>query len=109
MNQWYGLTYKSEPIVFRTINDERTYQAFFPCSYTTPLPTIDFSKNTLLIGMKADYGQFINTPTNISSISQTLLPTNGGGYSLQVKVVGKTNKNEPGKGREWFCIHLVSA
>ena len=105
LNQWYGRTYKNEPIVFRVINDANSYAAFFPFTLTTSLPTIDFAKNSLLIGMKADYGEFINTPINISQITQTLTSTNGGNYTLQVKVAGEAAKNS--KGGEWFAFTSV--
>ncbi len=105
LNQWYGRTYKNEPIVFRVINDANTYAAFFPCTLTTSLPTVDFTKNSLLIGMKADYGEFINSPVNISQITQVLTPTSGGNYTLQVKVIGETDKNS--QGGEWFAFTSV--
>jgi hypothetical protein len=105
LNQWYGKTYKNEPIVFRVINDANTYAAFFPCTLTTSLPTVDFTKNYMFIGMKADYNEFINSPVNISQITQVLTPTNGGNYTLQVKVVGETAKNS--QGGEWFAFTSV--
>ena len=106
LDQWYSKTYKNEPIVFRVINDANTYAAFFPCTLATPLPTIDFAKNSLLIGMKSDYAEFINTPVNISQITQTLIPKGDKDYTLQVKVTGETSKN-PQKGGEWFAFTSV--
>ena len=105
LNQWYGNTYKNEPIVFRVINDATTYAAFFPCTLITLLPTVDFTKNSLLIGMKADYGEFINTPVNINQITQTLTSTSTGNYILQVKVVGEAARNS--QGGEWFAFTSV--
>lgn len=55
--------------------------------------------------MKADYGEFINTPVNISQITQALTPTSGGNYALQVKVVGEAAKNS--LGGEWFAFASV--
>lgn len=106
LNQWYNKTYRNEPIVFRVINDVNAYAAFFPCALTTPLPTIDFAKNSLLIGMKSDYAEFISTPVNISQITQTLLPNGDRKYTLQVKVIGEASKNPQGGG-EWFAFTSV--
>lgn len=104
LSQWYSRTYKNEPIVFRLINDQTAYQALFPCSLTTALPRIDFSKNSLLIGMKADYGQFINTPGSITQITQKLLPTTAGNYTLQVEVTGQGSENSQTGGHAWFAF-----
>lgn len=102
LNQWYKGTYRNEPIVFRLINDASTYNTFFSCSSATPLPTIDFTTKSLLVGMKADYGQFINSPVNISAIEQKLVRTSNGTHTLQVKVTGT-----PGTGSEWFAFTSV--
>jgi hypothetical protein len=105
LDQWYKRSYQNEPIVFRVINDAGAYAAFFSCTTPASLPPIDFTKNSLLIGMKADYGEFINTPVNISQITQTLSPASGGDYTLQVKVVGEPSKTI--QGGEWFAFTSV--
>ncbi|XWW43726.1 hypothetical protein JYG30_13070 [Fibrella sp. USSR17] len=66
---------------------------------------MNFATSSLLIGMKADYGEFINTPVNISQITQTLTPTTSGNYTLQVRVSGQASKD--GKGGEWFAFAAV--
>jgi hypothetical protein len=107
LDQWYGSKYANEPIVFRLINDAATYRAFFPCTLTTPLPSINFATRSLLIGMRGEYGQFtVKTPVNISSIVQTLTPTTDDDYVLQVKVSGKASKDSP--GTEWFAFVAVA-
>ena len=104
--QWLNSTYRTDPpIVFRVINDPTAYAAFFPCSLTTPLPSIDFATKSLLIGMKADNGRFVNSPVNITSIQQNLIQTSSGTYSLQVKVTGKQAAS--GYGTEWFAFTSV--
>ena len=105
LNQWYNRKYQNEPIVFRVINDDRTYTAFFSCSSANSLLPIDFATSSLLIGMKADYGQFINTPVNISNINQVLTSTGNGNYTLQVRVTGEVSKST--QGGEWFAFTSV--
>lgn len=108
LNQWYGRTYRNEPIVFRVINDVSSYNTFFSCSSASSLPAIDFTTKSLLVGMKADYGQFTNTPVNITDITQTLIPpANNNGYTLRVEVIGEANKSTPGQGGEWFAFTSV--
>jgi len=105
-DQWYRRTYKNEqPIAFRVINDASAYATLFPCNLATSLPVVNFATSSLLIGMKADYGEFINTPVNISQITQTLTPTTSGNYTLQVRVAGQASKD--GKGGEWFAFAAV--
>ncbi len=104
--QWLNDKYHNDPpIVFRVINDAKAYAEFFPCSLRTPLPSIDFSVNTLLIGMKADNGRFVNSPVNISRIEQNLVQTNSGKFLLEVKVTGRQAAS--GYGGEWFAFASV--
>jgi len=105
LNQWYGRKYQNEPIVFRVINDASTYATFFSCSPPTSLPTIDFTSSSLLVGMKADYAQFIDSPVNINTMEQKLVATSNGTYTLQVKVTGKASTDR--KGGEWFAFTSV--
>ncbi|MVM36268.1 hypothetical protein GO755_40040 [Spirosoma sp. HMF4905] len=105
LDQWYQRKYQNEPIVFRVINDNQAYTTFFGCTNVGSLAAIDFSKNSLLIGTKADYGQFINTPVNIRQITQALVAGTNGNYSLQVKVTGEASKNA--QGGEWFAFTSV--
>jgi hypothetical protein len=105
LSQWYGNKYQSgPPIAFLVINDLAAYAALFPCSLTTPLPPIDFTTSSLLVGMKADNGRFVNSPVNISSIEQNLIQSNNTSV-LQVKVTGK--RGEQGFGTEWFAFTSV--
>jgi hypothetical protein len=106
LSQWYSGRYQSgPPIAFLVINDPAAYAALFPCSLTTPLPSIDFATSSLLVGMKADNGRFVNSPVNISSIEQNLIQSNNGTSVLQVKVTGK--RGEQGFGTEWFAFTSV--
>jgi hypothetical protein len=106
LSQWYSNKYQSgPPIAFLVINDQAAYAALFPCSLTTPLPSIDFATSSLLVGMKADNGRFVNSPVNISSIEQNLIQRGSDAFALQVKVTGKQSPN--GVGGEWFAFTSV--
>ncbi len=106
LQQWYGDRYRDDsPIVLRVINDPTAYAAFFPCTLTEPLPVIDFTRQTLLIGMKADYGRFVNSPVNIKAMEQNLVKQADGSYVLNVKVTGQESSR--GYGGEWFAFMSV--
>ena len=106
LSQWYGNRYQSgPPITFQVINDPAAYAALFPCSLTTPLPSIDFATSSLLVGMKADNGRFVNSPVNISTIEQRLIQSAGNNSTLQVKVTGQ--QGSQGYGTEWFAFTSV--
>lgn len=106
LQQWYSDRYRDEsPVVVRIINDSAAYTAFFPCSITEPLPEIDFTTHTLLIGMKADYGRFVNSPVNIRAMEQSLVKLADGSHTLTVKVTGQ--QSSQGYGGEWFAFMSV--
>ncbi len=106
LSQWYGNKYQSgPPIAFLVISDPAAYAALFPCSLTTSLPPIDFTTSSLLVGMKADNGRFVNSPVNITSIEQTLIQNTSSTPTLQVKVVGQ--RGTQGFGTEWFAFTSV--
>ncbi|WP_031528971.1 hypothetical protein [Dyadobacter crusticola] len=101
LDHWYAKTYEEEqPIVFRVINDSATYNAFFSCKPGITPQAIDFSKNSLLIGMKADFGKPVNSPVNIRKMAQNLSQTANGDYTLQVTVTGR--QGGATGGGEWF-------
>lgn len=105
LSQWYKGTYKGASVAFQVVNDSASYAALFPCSLTSTLPAIDFNRQSLLIGMKADYANFINSPVNITAMNQQLVALQDGTYTLQVQVVGQAPKD--GKGSEWFAFASV--
>ncbi len=106
LSQWYSGKYQSgPPIALLVINDQAAYTALFSCNLTTPLPSIDFTTSTLLVGMKADNGRFVNSPVNITSIKQSLIQSGNNAFMLQVKVAGKQSPN--GVGSEWFAFTSV--
>lgn len=106
LSQWYSGRYQSgPPIALLVINDSAAYAALFPCSLTTPLPSIDFTTSSLLVGMKADNGRFVNSPVNITRIEQKLIQSGNDAFTLQVKVTGKQSPN--GVGGEWFAFTSV--
>lgn len=106
LGQWYGNKYQSgPPIAFLVINDPTAYAALFPCSLTTPLPSINFVTSSLLVGMKADNGRFVNSPVNITRIEQSLIQSGSDAFALQVKVTGKQSPNSV--GGEWFAFTSV--
>ncbi|CAG5071719.1 hypothetical protein DYBT9623_03709 [Dyadobacter sp. CECT 9623] len=101
LDHWYAETYKEEqPIVFRVINDVAAYNAFFSCKPGSIVRTIDFSKNSLLVGMKADLGKPVNSPVNIRKMEQNLTQEANGDYLLQVTVTGRQGGSAG--GGEWF-------
>ncbi len=61
--------------------------------------------SSLLVGMKADNGRFVNSPVNITSIEQTLIQNTSSTPTLQVKVVGQ--RGTQGFGTEWFAFTSV--
>ncbi len=106
LSQWYSGKYQSgPPIAFLVINDPAAYAALFSCNLTTPLPSIDFATRSLLVGMKADNGRFVNSPVNINGIEQNLTQNSDGTATLQVKVAGQQGKQ--GYGTEWFAFTSV--
>ncbi len=108
LSQWYSGKYRSgPPITLLVINDPAAYAALFPCSLTTPLPSIDFTTSTLLVGMKADNGRFVNSPVNITGIEQNLIQNSNGTPTLQVKVIGQ--QGTQGYGTEWLGAFQIVA
>jgi hypothetical protein len=106
LSQWYSGKYQSgPPIVLLVINDPAAYAALFSCSLSTQLPSINFATSSLLVGMKADYGRFVNSPVNITRIEQNLIQSSSDTFVLQVKVTGKQSPN--GVGGEWFAFTSV--
>lgn len=102
LDHWYAKTYEEEqPIVFRVIDDEAAYNAFFSCKPATKLQPIDFSKNSLLVGMKADSGNPVDSPVNIHKMVQELSQEANGNYQLQVTVKGRKGTGLE-RGGEWF-------
>lgn len=96
---WYEGIYRDEkPVVFRVINDDSTYRAFFNCQDGVSLRPIDFSAKTLLVGMNAGSGTGNDAPIKIKGMKQVMF-RKGDEYTLRVMVKGK--KREPGGG-EWF-------
>ncbi|KAA0990391.1 hypothetical protein [Dyadobacter aurulentus] len=101
LDHWYTRTYDEEnPIVFRVINDAAAYNSFFSCKQGIVPQSIDFSKNSLLIGMKADLGKPVNSPVNIRKMVQNLSQVENGDYLLKVTVAGRQGGAEG--GGEWF-------
>jgi hypothetical protein len=102
LDQWYANKYKNEGIVLAVINDTQTYESFFSCGANVTLPSIDFTSRSLIIGMKADFGERVNSPVNISNISQHLLKKDSDSYTLHVIVRGKPGAEQ--NGGEWFAF-----
>lgn len=102
LDQWYASKYNEEPILLKVINDEQSYRSFFTCASNISLPPVDFTSNTLIVGMKADYSRLIDTPVNISKITQNLVKSDSASYSLDVVVTGKPTAEH--KGGEWFAF-----
>ena len=101
LDHWYAKTYEEEgPIVFRVINDTAAYNAFFSCKAGIVPQAFDFTKNSLLIGMKADLGKPVNSPVNIRKMVQNLSQAENGEYLLQVTVTGRQGGADG--GGEWF-------
>lgn len=105
LDQWYSRKYESEPIVLRVINDAKSSSDFFSCSAASSLPPIDFAKNSLIVGMKSDYGKFVASPVRISEITQHLVQTSNEAYLLRVKVTG--DSSNVSLGGEWFAFTSV--
>lgn len=90
---WRTETVKSL-VNFTIVNDQRTYEEVFK-GLAAPLPFIDFTQNTLLIGRRgADYA---DGPANIKRMSQSLELVNGE-LQYKVSVVHRS------KGGEWFAF-----
>jgi hypothetical protein len=88
---WRSETVKSL-VNFAVVNDQRTYEEVFR-GVAAPLPAIDFSQNTLLIGRRgAEYG---NGPANIKQMSQSLTLVNNE-WQYRVLITHRSN------GGEWF-------
>lgn len=105
VKQWHDEKYKNEPVVFRIVNGTDAYNTFFACHSLTVLPAIDFTTNSLLIGMKGDFSDSKNTPVSISQVTQTLVPGQDGNYILDVSVTGK--RLQSGYGSQWFAFASV--
>ncbi len=95
LSRWYRGSVVKDTITLGVINDQAAYEAFFPCTLSTPLPLIDFNTYTLLIGFKS--GSAAAGVSNISRIEQNLVQGPSGQYEYQVTVTGKTQG-----GGEWF-------
>ena len=98
IDQWHqGIFHEEKPVVFRVINDDSTYRAFFACRPELALPPIEFYAKTLLIGMNAESIRANEAPVKISHIQQRMTRDPNNDPILHVTVHGKK-----GQGGEWY-------
>ena len=102
LDRWYAKTYQEEqPIVFRVIKVEAVENAFFGCKPGTTPHSIDFSKNSLRVGMKADKSNPVDSPVNIRKMVPNLPQQPNEDCQLPVTVTGRRGTGS-GWGGEWF-------
>lgn len=94
-NFWYSRR-SDQPVEFAIISDQATYQRFFRQSTADSLPYIDFTSNSLLIGVRGSYGMFRDGPANIRSIEQSTEQQPSG------EVIHKVTVRARSRGEEWF-------